>query len=281
MITKCPKSVKNGPHDYVKYAIVKGNKPQDMGEKVCYYDAMRSLGANELRLRPYNKDDVRAPGELYLAWMRMCQDNGLMPGDIEFYVEEGNNYLKIPGDVYDKHWMYAAMCCFRFADAFARMVWLVVENMNKGADEFTFWQALHYGLAAEYTYGAGHSFSYICKSNYSAAAYNNYVAKDDLACSVAIPLFFARSIKARKKVSGYTNTAISELATKIGGTRGQEVKIKGYSRPVTRQFPLLHIDRMDDLLTSRWTPMYRLEKPTKAKLSGLYKEAGGNGEASD
>jgi hypothetical protein len=276
MITKCPVAIKNGPNDYVEYAVNTGDRAKDMGEKVCYHDVMRSLDKSELLIRPHNSQGVRASKDLYLAWMRLCQEHGLIPDKVEVYVEKDKNYLKIPGGIYDKHWIYATLCCYRFADAFARMVWLVVENVDRCKGDFTFWQALHYAMAAEYSYGSGHSFSYISASGYTP--YDGGNAKDDLGSSIAIPLFFAKSVSARKKIDGYTNTAISKVASKLGGSETKDVKLEGYSRPVQKPFPVLRIDRMGDLLTPRWTPMYQLKNPTSKQLRELYEQVKSDGQ---
>jgi hypothetical protein len=52
------------------------------------------------------------------------------------------------------------------------------------------------------------------------------------------------------------------IAKQLGGVK---IKSNG-SRPV------LALDRLDDLLSPKWTPLYQLEEPTKEKLLTLYEQ---------
>jgi len=270
MFLHCPSEVQNATNDHVEYMVVEKDQQQDMGSRVCYSNIMSSLESGSFQLRPHNQDDACSPNDLYLAWMQLCRDNGLIPDKVEFFIEDGKNSLKVPGGIYDKHWVYATLCCFRFADSYQRLIWLVVENMKHSSGVFTFWQALHYAMAMEYTYGPGHSFSYIAKSSYDGYGIGG---RNDLCSSLAIALFFRQSVEERKQLSGCTNENIKKLADKLGGSRRELTTVPGYSKPVPKDVPIFKIGFMADLLTARWTPMYQLDSPTKDHLQLLYEEA--------
>lgn len=279
MIAQCPAEIKNSPNDYVSYYVVKNGKlTGKQRDDICYHQVMTTLESVELQLVPRHANEGAASKDLYLEWMKLCWDNGLIPPEVSYGVDNGLNVLTVPKHGYDRHWVYAALCCYRFADAFARMVWLVVENMKQANDQFTFWQALHYAMAVEYSYGAGHSFSHICKG--ASSPYNTTSPNINLASSIAIREFFKKPVAERKKVTGYTNTHINALADSLGGFEAvpppesvkDSAKPVGYRPPAPRK-PVLRVESLTELLTSKWTPLYLFERPTNKELRAIYEQA--------
>ena len=278
MIAQCPTEIKNSPNDFVAYYVVKDGKTSgDKKEDVCFHQIMPSLESAELRLVPRHANEGAVSNDLYLEWMKLCWDNGLIPPAVSYGIDNGLNELTVPKHEYDRHWVYAALCCYRFADAFARMVWLVVENMKQADGKFTFWQALHYAMATEYSYGVGHSFSYICKG---ASPYNATSPNINLASSIAIREFFRQPVLDRKKDVGYTNAHINTLADSLGGFEvvpspepaKDATGLRRYKPPVPKK-PILRVESLTELLTSNWTSLYLIEKPTNKELQAIYKQA--------
>ncbi len=282
MAIEIPKEVKQAPNDYVKYSVCEGKdgKFEDK-DGVCYGDIMSSLQSVSIRcvpavrtppkeydssarkfIEPTEKEiaDWAEPtgidSERYFKWMQLCKDNQLVPTDARPYADDGKNYLEIPGGIYDRHLVYAALCCYRWSDSYANMVWQIVEHMEK-LDGITFWQAFHHGLATRYKYGTGHSFSAIYVG--SSGAYGNK-ENYDLSHSLAMPFFFSKTVEERKKSSdGYAYDEMAKIAQTLGGL-------------VSNQ-PILYSAKLDDLLTPKWTALYQKENPTKETLLALYKEA--------
>jgi len=283
-----PDSVKKSPNDYVSYHQLNPDGTEKEYEgAACYAAIMASLTKIAVRCRAKVKDSLSVDKDHYLTWMKLCKRHRLVPRKAIYYSEDGKNFLEIPAGVYDKHIVYSALCCYRFSESFAPMVWQIVEHSEK-LDGVTFWQLLHYGLSNHYTYGAGHSFSMVYTGSTGMYGKNE---RCDLAQSIALKVFYRRTIRDRKTITGYTNQTISALAQTLGGSQPADKatvekfkaqqddarKIYGYlpgyltSPPATD--PVLKIENFEDLLTTKWTPLFLLRKPNSVQLRKLYKEA--------
>ncbi len=256
MAIDIPKGIKKAPTDYIEYSTyVDGHlKHTGSNRKACYSGIMYSLTTVGFHCCPVATSSGLPP-EHYLKWMRLCQEYQLVPKSTQPYVDKGGNYLIIPGGVYDRHWVYAALCCYRWSSAYANMVWQIVEHVEK-LEGITFWQALHYGLAT-HCKGVNHNFLSI---NNVSGPYGGRKTSHDLAYSLAIPVFFSQSVEERKRLNNsYTITAIAAIAKQLGGQENGKAT--------------LYIEAFEDLLTPKWTALYREEKPTKETLLALYNEA--------
>ena len=282
-----PSTVRKADLDYVSYCSVSsdGSKAEHK-DSPCYSSIMSSLTKVSVicRARPLG---VPVDTDCFIAWMELCKKHRLVPRKAHFYSERKKNYLEIPSGAYDKHLVYAALCCYRFSESFAPMVWQIVAHSQKLKD-VTFWQLLHYGFAKHYSYGIGHSFSMIY-TGANCSIYGKQHSKN-LAESIALKEFFGKTIRTRKDITGQTNQAVSSLADTLGGyevtsaskerckKNGEKfMKQHGYvpyhiaTPPATE--PVLKIKKLEDLLTPKWTPMFLLKRPTKARLRKLYKAA--------
>ena len=253
----CPDNIKNSPDDYVAWSVIKSGKAYpDTG--ICYNQIMTDLGNICLELTPRQKPEFRTSPEIFTEWMGLCKQEKLIPPDVKITTDEGQNKLYIPSG-FDKHWTYAALCCYRFSDCFARMVWFVMENMKQSSSHITFWQALHYAMAMEYTYGSGHSFSYVSKDG--AGVYDSCDYKTNIASSVGLSLFFQKPMADRAKVASRTNDAVKAESEKLGDWKWEGNKKKA----------VLLVSPLEELLADKWTPLYKISNPTKEKMLEAYK----------
>lgn len=281
----------NGCCDSVKYSLLSDGRMVDKGVAACY--GMIACQDHGIILRSTSQKGARLDGALYLKWMALCQKHGIVPPGVEAYVDKGLNFLIIPSGVYDRHLVYAALCCFRWADSRGRMPWQIMQHVKRLP--VTFWQAFHYGMGTHLC-GSGHSFHMISKPS----LYAIHQQGNDLSHSVAIPVFFAQddeAVKRRQKLKdNYTNTSITEIATKLGGTKvvklpktpraqAPTTDINGpyphsypSARPRTKYVPHLELQDLSELLTKKWTLLYEIHEPTKSKLRKVYQQIKCNGK---
>jgi len=272
-LTKIPKSVKNGPDDYVSFTV-KGRKHINVA---CFWQAMTFLGKNRITVEPKHVRGVRSTPTRYLDWMNLCKEHGLIHPRIKATVEKGKPTLVVPAKGVERDMVYIALCCYRWADSNAVMVWQILQHMKK-IKGITFWQVLHFSLATQCTIGYGHSFTPISK--YATGLYSKCEAHD-LAQSIAMGYFVRATSEQRKKWHKlpniynkvYTNEAVKHLGYALGGHKSEKKVVGDYGYKYERMVsvPLLYIEKMEDLLTPKFTPMYEIEKPTKTKLHKLYK----------
>ena len=245
-----PANIVDDEKDYVVYTATSKEKPKGEAATtdICYRTYMSSLHETEFLCEPH-PDNRDCDGETYLRWMELCQTNLFIPPDVKFYVDQNKNKMHIPGNLYDRHWVYSALCCYRWSSFRKRMVWEAVKLAE--TPNITFAQVLHYVMTNHHI-ETGHSFSELTKRDGPYGGnYNN-----DMARSLVWKPFFQMPIKERQALSGYstvqTNTIIKRLSTK--GT--------------------LNVKTLDELVTDKWTPLYELESPTTEKLWDLYQEIG-------
>lgn len=286
VIKDFPAGLQNGSNDYVNYSYRNPAKSADGEKKVegsaCYSSVMESLELFRLSLHPHKDKTARLPSDCYHDWIGICIANGLIPPEVEYGVKDDTSFLIIPEGCYDRHWVYMTLCCYRWSDAHAKMVWQIVQHVKNGRD-FTFWQALHYGLAMHSTYGVGHSFCYV--NNAQATPYNPSLLKFDLAQTLAVPILLSYSVKARKRqikqrlksdrYSGaYTNEWVKKIADGLGGyvVKSEEVPYPSSSqtRTVQTKHPNLKIGDIHELIGPKWTPLYEMSNPTKETLKAAY-----------
>lgn len=255
-----PEDLKDHSNDYVTYTAIEKKKEHDRENAACYSAYYGKLGTVGV-LCKHPADRICIAPEVYLRWMELCKLHGIVPKEAEAYVENEKNYLRIPEAKYDRHVCYAAICCYRWTTHLLRMVWKIVKDCERS--DITFWQALHFGLA-NHVAGTGHSFSSIvCPAVYSNNSHLN------LAHSLAFKPFFEKSVEERKKITGQTVNAIAEISSKLGTqTSGPPKIVNKY--PVPTFVYSLGIESVDELLTDKWTPLYRIENPTKETLADYY-----------
>lgn len=264
-----PNEIQNKANDYVTWSIQEGNTTIDRETQVCYSKDMKQLTTVGFYLRPC-LDKSQLPNAHFLEWITLCKKNKLIPECAIGHVDADKNYLTLPVGCGDHSLIYAALCCYRWSDSFARMVWQIIEH-TRAYPHLSFFQLLHYGLAQHYTYGAGHSFSPVYVSSYGPYGNNE---KYDLAQLIAVKQFYMSYTpdqRNKSKDASYAvNTYIGNMASNLGGFNIEEVANGPYK--TQKRSPILYISNLEDLLTDRWTRLYNVENPTKEVLKKLYDE---------
>lgn len=218
-----PDTLNNRGHDGVYFTYTRAGVTQAVERAACYYTCMSFLPECDFLLRPTDNKSL-LPHDMFLEYVRLCRDNGLITPEATAQGGEGNNQLVVPKGR-DRHQVYATLCCYRWSENQPGMAYATVEAMNKcpGID---FFQAFHYGCARR-VYWLHHSFHQITTTNstYSdaAAAANGYVPYS-IACAHffrADPTTGKPLVDAAKPIQGiYSNNAtcnqIDAATTKAG-----------------------------------------------------------------
>lgn len=256
-----PDAITKLDNDYVNWRVYINGQWVERGEQICYNKDMTNLETVGFHLRPklYATAKSILPADYYKEWIIQCQMHGLIHESAVIQTKNDHNELIIEKAVPDRHVMYATLCCYRWSDTNAPLVWQIIEHMK--LPNVTFWQALHYGLAFHPTYGGVHSFSPIHKGAYGPYGNNE---KYDIAHSIAVKKFFALTKPQRDTLSQQIGTNSINIVTKLAQDLGGIAPNKE---------PVLKANNIDDLLTSKWTAMYQLNDPTRADLIKLYQEA--------
>jgi hypothetical protein len=222
--------------------------------KVSKAEALYHYNSGLIRGIKYAEMDGRSilSEEVYLQWMELCKQHGLVPKIAKCYRREGCNIMEVMRPrVYDKHMTYAALCCYRWSECKAPMIYEIVA-MSQRYPTINFWQVLHYVLARHEITG-GHSFVNMRTSSARwVTGKSSYVAATDLARSVATCGFFERQKPCqRKSYLGGTVQKIDDLVYQLRG---------------------MTVPKIDVLLEDRWGELYRLPRLTKEPLHKKYAE---------
>lgn len=199
VIAEIPNIIKKSDTDYVSYRSGFDAATELESKRPCYANLMGDLTKRVIRCIP-NTGATPVDSKTFLKWMALCQLNGLVPPTALYWSSDDKNYLEIQKGGDCRHGTYAGLCCYRFSESFAPMVWQIVEH-HKTMPNVSFWQLLHYGLITHYTIGTGHSFCEL-----SAV----YCPKpNNLAVSVALFQLFSRYHGHRKKFSeGFKSNSV-------------------------------------------------------------------------
>jgi len=184
----------------------------------------------------------------YLEWMKLCKKHGLVPKAAKCYRDGECNIMEIvrPGQ-YDRHITYAALCCYRWSESKAPMIYQVTAYSREHPTA-VFWQAFHYFLSRAGITN-GHSFANMGYSSYVGIT---QIQRTDLAKSLCLCKFFEKQrIADRKKVTNATSAQLDEIAKSI---RGMEVK------------------KLEDILDDRWAVLYQMKKLTRKPLHAKFAE---------
>lgn len=226
----------------------------------CFMGVMKSLGERQLRVESLEPHDNGLSPKIYLKWIALCKENQLIPETARASSKRKGKvkYLEIvKPTAYDKHIIYAALCCYRWADTTPQMAWQIMEHMD--AWGITFWQALHYGVKrwirnSNHTFFPSGELSYIFNTkttSYSTSPNAN------LSVTVGMRRLFNHSSRTRKtsSVSAYNKTTHNALLDEMAGLPTLSVKI-------------------NDLLDPKWVSLIEAKLPNDAVVK-LYKEIKG------
>jgi len=267
--------------DSVSFLVIYPNGQSQEFQAICYRDGMidRADYKEKMNERGFvlwsnvdafgKNDHLKAilTADEFFQWIEHCRKANIIAKGMTAYTDaQGIHRLIVPRGLYDRHQIYAAMCCFRWADCAPKMVFELLENLKK--EDVPFWTALHYGLQG-YWYNYNHSFVRIASR--SASMYMSDAPSQDLAHSLAAKFWY--SLSAEERVSRNPNSIssiceVDKVAIELGGELTERFQVDRRDK----QRPNLFIEEMKTLLTPKWKPLYDLERPTKDELARLYKE---------
>jgi len=239
-------------NDYVTYKTILPKQTLEHINLPCYSGSMVNLNKIEFVCSPNNKKKSILPDDIYLRWMQLCKDYGLCPTSSEAFIEKDKQHFRCRGK--NRHRVYAALCCYRWADNVAPIPYTVVRLLDMNP-RLTFYQVLHYALA-KYITNSNHNFISIAGGG-SYLAYP--VRRLDLLSSVSIWLFFnhpdgRKACLYRKWKDGVTHARIASVPTEIGFGANETLPVKDANQ----------------LMWEEWARMYHFPDPTKETLKGYY-----------
>lgn len=214
----------------------------------CYGQYMKNLSQYIFQCKP-NNGSSNLPGECFLYLIDLCKKHGMMPADTIGVVEDRCNYLSFDGSKTDRHIAYTTLCWYRWCDSKPDFIYRFIRMIDE-YPHLTIWEILHYSLIKEGISASAHSFVNMS----TVSIYSTVALQNNLAVSIAMKLFYSDSYKKFREGSGYAMSAqcIKNYANNLG-------------KPLT-------FAKIDDLLSGKFTPLYKLDNPTKKTLHALYKE---------
>lgn len=267
-----PKDVTNKGNDLVAYKSrymdeklkPKGHFVADSKNAACYWSHMQTLNQLELTCMPNETQKSLLPPEIYMRWMNLCKDHGLVTADSTPYTEKDLNYLVLPGAGHTRHELYASLCCYRWAENLACMPYAVVALLDM--KPLNFYQALHYAMAKWVIY-VNHSFCNI-DTNGASTMYDYRKSLRDawyLPHGMAVSFFFTKNENGRSPaMEPSTTPTCTCVLNSIRDVFGLETYPKEKEYCVTA---------MENLLWECWTPLYKMPEWNKRHIDERYNSA--------
>lgn len=251
---------------------------QDYPTARCYGASMQDLAAYSYDLYPHQRVKSRLPAEVFLKWIDMCMDVGLVPQEARPDTENAQNSLHIPCRGYNRHLIYSALCCYRWTDTYPAIPYMMA-TLCERKPSLDFFQVLHYVMALHGTFANGdHCFIPMISLAGNTTYYNTYgygkSGFHHVPWSIATKWFYARRKDGRSKADdvgdkcpvlyGYGNTtgAIHGLLTEWGMTEPE------------RKSAVFGV-KATDLLSEALTPAYAASVPDPSSLTLLCAKARG------
>lgn len=227
--------------DYVNFSLKyferKKEKKIEYDNKECYGSVMSYLANCEIRCTPRNLGGLSS--EIYLSWMNLCKQNGIVHENAEFYSNGGNHFLNLPWGTYNPCSVYATLCCYRWSDSMPKLAHLVVSGME--VSDVSFFQILHYAMT-KFVSNNNHSFVVV---DYNQTRRSSLW----LGWTIGMSLFFKHKIKPE---------SVNKLAW---------LNIENVIKESGFESDQLYVKKNLDIVDKRWTPFVE-----KGDMEGLVKE---------
>jgi len=259
-----PKHIRARMWDCVQYDIWNSKSKTYVASSAnaCYSGVV--MGSTRVRCRPFKRsqsdrmyyradadadavDGVSVLSEAeYLEWMNLAKKHGIVPASAKCYRDGDHNIMEIVHpEKYDRHITYAALCCYRWSDSKAPMIYDII-TCCKDHPNINFWQVFQYCLSV-YLIEISHSFvSMTCGTMYLHGRLMNLVRPTDLAKSIALCQIFQRlKVRDRRGLANFTIKVVEDAARV---TQGMDV------------VPKHHI------LDERWSVLYDLPQLDNREL---------------
>jgi hypothetical protein len=248
-----PKNMIARPGDLVTYQAI-CNKTEKKTAHVgapCYNQHMAKLANFTFDCVPCNTKESILPAEDFFLWMKYCAAFGFSPAGTIPYTKDKQNCCFIHGKEENKHRIYAGLCCYRWSECLAPMVWEACRLIEKRPD-VSFYRILHF-VTGKYVTLIGHSFTNVCAGAMSLyASHGVKAARLDHMWGLYPKFFFA---------PGYNLVAKTNSQLWTQNIIAEDI----------RKFDLhLPVKKHEDLLDDKWAELYNVEELNKAKIKAVY-----------
>lgn len=233
MIIKIPKEISVRP-DQVSFTVIKKNQKNKVVNAPCYGAYMSQLSENTFDCIPNNTKTSMLSFEDFALWIRYCTAYGFMPSGTIPYRDKELNCLIIHGEHENKHRVYAALCCYRWSDSLAPLVYHACRLIEQRPD-LNFYRIMHY-VQGKYVTLAGHNFTEVYAESmglYGTNARLNYM------WPITFKYFF----------DPYSSQSLIHEANKMDLTQTAIAKCVKNN---------LLAKKHDDLLDEKWESLYDL-----------------------
>lgn len=231
-----PEKIKSRNSDYVSFdTSIDGIKFHEHKNKPCYAGYMGdNLTKYVFRCRP-NGEFVLS-NTMFKEWINLCKKNYLVPKKSMVF----GNCLRIDGRNSHQKTVYAALCCYRWADSTPEIPWLVVTILRKNP-KIHFFQALYYSII-QYSRNSGHSFIGTYKDSLMTSFSHVWVSK----LSTLAPYVICEHYKNIESTKSELNL-LRDLGISFADLTDKCVKTP------------------KDFLSERWTKLYKTSKKSILK----------------
>jgi len=247
-INELPPQVKNATSDHVKYGFKIPSGVEKQFSAVCYAAHMDRLPKGIFYLYPnittnwIHEKASCLPGECFIAFIDMCKKNGLIPKEVKIKIVDGQNRLVVDGKKFDRHLVYSTLCCYRWSDSKAAMVYNITHALMENP-RLNFWCVLYYWLLKS-------SLNYNHTFLPGMSGYNYNV---NISNVLALKYFFSDDCKR----SGYWGKCWRESS-------------RNKIAEISQKFGKFMVKRKD-LLTNKFDPLFKIKKvPTNKMISQIY-----------
>lgn len=183
----------------------------------------------------------------YENWINLCRKYRLISPKIKTYTKDTKRILEILDTaLLNRHQIYLALCCFRFAESYTPIVLQVLELMKLNP-KTTFWQVLYFCLSTG-VYNINHSFIFQMHiSKFAVKGISPYTSPSCANLKVSIAL--------KEFVWGYGH----KTYTANGSMHNSGNAIINLSH----KYPSMNIDSVDEILDPKWSTLYWPTCPSK------------------
>jgi hypothetical protein len=240
-----PHIISSYHYDYVTYTVsdIVGHEVKETAlvtNAPCYMGSMKYITSGVFNCHP--NVQFLISDEDYIRWMDLCKVNGLMPESSRYYIDKKGPMAHIPGTGENRHRVYSGLCCYRFVQSNAPLVYTAL-RLIETLPEVDFYQVLHY-VMSKFVYNWNHNVSYLSTTGLHGAYGGSGSGMNlDLIHSIALKWWF-------KRHNG--NPSICETHQKV---EPANTGVHSYAIGLKVNFP---ITAVEECLNSTYTPLYNV-----------------------
>lgn len=238
-------------HDSVWFTGIYDGKRKTFKGHSCYsaytHNTKNVLPKTTLECTPNQTStpSQKLSADIYQKWMDLCKEHYLVPKEAECFSKEDGNYFTLNGKGLNRHQIYAALCCFRWADSTPRMAYITVKALEENP-RLHFFQLIHY-VSAKYVVNVNHSFLQIGNTSNYFTIGRFLVDQLNLIYPLCTYLYFKNNVYIDTK---FCYDAIEQYMKRL------KIPVEYIGK--NKETNLLVKDR-EDILREEWAELYRME----------------------